>query len=92
MCACRKGHTARGRDAGISRCFCVAYVLLHNVDMNPRSNSEKVEKTTPYDHLRRARHGELRHHDGDGLRYLLDDYFGDADDVELIGPPTIRAA
>jgi hypothetical protein len=55
-----------------------------------RPASEKVEKTTPYDHLRRARQGELRHHDAVGLHDLMDDYFAHADDVELVGPPTVR--
>ena len=61
-----------------------------------RTNSEIIEvntsKTSPYDQLRRARHGELRLKDAVGLHHLMDDYFGSADDVEYVGPPTIRAA
>ncbi len=70
----------------------VAYVLLIDVAMVKRPTSERVDKTTPYDHLRRARHGELRHHDESGLHELMDDYFAHADDLELVGPTTIRAA
>lgn len=48
-------------------------------------------ETQPYDDLRRARHGELRHHDHVGLRLLADEYFALADDLEpMITPP--RAA
>lgn len=57
-----------------------------------RTKSESVAKTSPYDDLRRARHGELRLRDSDGLRYLMDDYFGNADDLEQVGPKTTRAA
>lgn len=70
----------------------VAYVLLIDLGMVKRPTSERVDKTTPYDHLRRARHGELRHHDESGLHDLMDDYFAHADDLELVGPTTIRAA
>lgn len=41
----------------------------------------------PYDELRRARHGELRHHDHVGLRLLLDDYFGDESLLDLANAP-----
>jgi len=41
-------------------------------------------KGTPYDDLRRARHGELRLKDQVGLNILLDDYFAYADDLEPV--------
>ena len=53
---------------------------------------DETSKTAPYDHLRRARGGELRHQDGSGLTDLFEDYFANADDLELVGPPTSRAA
>lgn len=56
-----------------------------------RSKSESVAKTSPYDDLRRARHGELRPRDAEGLRFLMDDYFAHADDLELT-PKKPRAA
>jgi hypothetical protein len=37
----------------------------------------------PYDHLRRAQQRDLQHHDSDGLRHLLDDYFALADELEF---------
>jgi hypothetical protein len=46
-------------------------------------------KTAPYDALRRARHRELQHKDGQGLRGLMDDYFSMADELEP-GPETLR--
>jgi hypothetical protein len=59
--------------------------------MDPRTKSASVAKT-PYDDLRRARHGELQLRDGEGLKYLMADYFDHADELELVGPPTHRAA
>jgi hypothetical protein len=50
-----------------------------------------VAQNAPYDALRRARHRELQHTDGEGLRDLLDDYFALADELEP-GPPSKRAA
>jgi len=48
--------------------------------------------STPYDDLRRARHGELRLKDQVGLTILLDDYFAYADDFEGMTRPPRRAA
>jgi len=58
--------------------------------------STKIEKHgapqgTPYDDLRRARHGELRLKDQVGLHHLLDDYFAFADELEPVHRPP-RAA
>jgi hypothetical protein len=51
----------------------------------------KIEKDgapsgSPYDDLRRARHGELRLKDQVGLLHLLDDYFAHADELEPVHP------
>lgn len=56
----------------------------------PVRSSAKAEDT-PYDDLRRARHGELQHHDVAGLQHLLDDYFDHADELERVSLPP-RAA
>lgn len=48
-------------------------------------------KGTPYDDLRRARHGELRLKDQLGLSLLMDDYFAHADELEVVKRPS-RAA
>lgn len=73
----------------------MAYLLLYSLVM-ARTSKKIIEvntsKTSPYDQLRRARHGELRLKDAVGLHLLMDDYFGNADDVDYIGPPTTRAA
>ena len=42
-------------------------------------------ETKPYDDLRRARHGELRHRDLGGLRSLHAEYFAHADEFETVG-------
>jgi len=55
------------------------------------TRSSATAEAKPYDDLRRARHGELRHHDEAGLRGLLEDYFADADDLERFSKPP-RAA
>jgi hypothetical protein len=49
----------------------------------------KTPRTTVYDDLRRARQGQLRHHDHRGLTTLLDDYYAHADELEVVGPPTV---
>ena len=46
-----------------------------------------VPQRTPYDDLRRARHGELRLKDEVGLTILFDDYFAHADELERFPSP-----
>jgi hypothetical protein len=59
--------------------------------MSPTKIDVLRAKNAPYDALRRARHRELQHKDGEGLRGLLDEYFSLADELEP-GPPSSRAA
>jgi hypothetical protein len=54
----------------------------------PRSEEPRAVGTTdtkPYDELRRARPGELRHRDVGGLRSLHDEYYALADEFETLG-------
>ncbi len=70
----------------------LACALQTKTDMR-RTKIDKhgAPKGTPYDDLRRARHGELRLKDQVGLSLLMDDYFAYADELEVLPRPP-RAA